>query len=209
MGDTGHQRVDVAVEVLQPLDVAVDPVLGQPLAALRQMLEELAEQPRVLFRHRLAEIRHLADFPEQFHALRRAQARQELRMRRQGLQGELIVLLANPLQRGMVRRPVERGDQRRHRMEIEVAVAPLHVAQRIEAVVLDRLDQLRRPARRPRPWCRRCRRSCGGRRGRRSAPISTLRSGRSVRPSNLRNEANQTWSTSMLRPMPMASVATR
>ena len=44
MGDSRHQGVDVAVEVLQALDVAVDPVLGQPLAALGQMLEELAEQ---------------------------------------------------------------------------------------------------------------------------------------------------------------------
>ena len=140
MGDTRHQGVDIAVVVFQALDVAFDPVLGQPFAALREMLEELAEQLRVLLGHRLAKIRDLTDFPQQLDALRRPQAWQEVRPRRQGLQGELIVLFAHTLQGGMRRCPIERRDQCRHRNESELAVAPLHIAQRIEAMVLDCLD---------------------------------------------------------------------
>ena len=185
--DACHQRVDVAIEAFQSLDVTVDPVVRQPLAALGEMLEELAEQGGVLFRHRLAEIRHLADFPEQLHTARCVQARQEFRMLRQRLQRELVVLLAHALQRGMRRRRVERRDQRRHRAEIERRVAPLQVAQRIEAVVLDRLDRLLvQPADIDR-WCRRCRRSCAGRRGRRSARSRRRAAAASCRPSYLRN----------------------
>ncbi len=67
--------------------MALDPVFRQPFAALGQVLEELAQQARVLFRHRLAEIGDLADLPEQADALRRAQPRQVVRLGRQGLQG--------------------------------------------------------------------------------------------------------------------------
>ena len=140
--DACHQRVDVAVEVLQALHMALYPVFGQPLAALRQMPEKLRQQGRVLFRHRLAEVRNLADLPQQPDALGRVQARQKGRLCCQGLQSELVVLLAHALERGMRWVGVQRGDQRRHRAEVEIAVAPLQVAQRIEAMVLDRLDDI-------------------------------------------------------------------
>ena len=81
--------------------------------------------------------------------------------------------------------------------------------QRLEAVVLDRLDRLGvQPAQLGR-WCRRCRRSCGGRRGRRSGRSRSGAAGAGAWPSNLCSSAKATWSTSMLSPMPMASVATR
>ena len=43
MGDARHQGVDVAVEALESLHVTVDPVLGQALAALGEMLEKLSD----------------------------------------------------------------------------------------------------------------------------------------------------------------------
>ena len=52
--------------------------------------------------------------------------------------------------------------------------------------------------------------SCGGRRGRRSARSPARVERRAgCAPSNLARPAKATWSTSMLRPMPIASVATR
>src|SRR5476649_402390 len=67
---------------------------------------------------------------------------QEFRVLRQSLKSKLIVLLANALQCGIRRRPVERGNQGRRRAEIELTVAPLQLTQRIEVMVLDRLDRL-------------------------------------------------------------------
>ena len=63
MRDACHQRVNIAIEPLESLDVAVDPVFGQTLAALTEMLEKLAEQGGVLFRHGLAEVRDLTHLP--------------------------------------------------------------------------------------------------------------------------------------------------
>ena len=58
-----HQRVDVAIEAFEALYMAVNPVLGQAFAALRQMPEKLAQQLYVFFRHRLAEVRDLTHLP--------------------------------------------------------------------------------------------------------------------------------------------------
>ncbi len=63
MRDACHQRVNIAIESLESFDVAVDPVLGQTLAALAEMLKKLAEQGGMLFRHGLAEVRDLTHFP--------------------------------------------------------------------------------------------------------------------------------------------------
>src|SRR4029077_11918800 len=104
-----------------------DPVFGQPLAALGEMLEELAEQRRMLLGHGLAEVWYLTDLPEQLDPARLMQARQEFRMRRQGLQRQLVVLLAHALERGVRRQCVQRRNQRRRRAEIELVVAPLHL----------------------------------------------------------------------------------
>ena len=123
--------------------MALDPVFRQAFATLRQMPEELPQQLYVLFRHGLAEVGDLAHFPEQLDPARRIQARQKRRLCRQRLQGELIVLLADPLEHRMRWAGVQRADQGLDRAEIELAVAPLQVAQRIEAMVLDRFDDLR------------------------------------------------------------------
>ena len=142
MRDACHQRVDVAVVFLQSLDVTVDPVLGQALAALCQMREQRPQERRVLLGHGLAEVRNLTDLPQQFHPRRRVQPGQELRVLGQRLQGELVVLLAHALQHRVGRRLVERGDQRRHRPEVERRVAPFEVGQWLETVILDRFDGL-------------------------------------------------------------------
>ena len=73
MCDACHQGVDVAVEPFQALHMAVDPVFRQSFAALGQVLEDLAEQGRVLLRHRRAEVRHLAHFPQELDPLGRMQ----------------------------------------------------------------------------------------------------------------------------------------
>ena len=114
--------------MLEPFDLRFDPILGQALSALGEMLEKLAEQRGMLLGHGLAEIRHLTDFPQQFHARQAAQAGEKIRTRRQSLQGELVVLFAHALQSRMRRHLVERGDQPRHRAVVEFAVAPLDIA---------------------------------------------------------------------------------
>src|SRR5688572_25521760 len=84
MRDACHQSVDITIESLEPFDVAVDPVVRQTLATLTEMLEKLAEQGCVLFRHRLAEVRHLTHFPQELDPSWRMEPRQELGHLRQG-----------------------------------------------------------------------------------------------------------------------------
>ncbi len=132
-----RDELDVATSFLTARRVAGSHELSQRLIEgsaaqwrndSRQVLEELAKQPGVFLGHGLAEVGNLADFPKKPHALRRAHPRQEVGLRRQRLERQLIVLLPDALECCMIGRHVERRDQSRHRAEIEVAVAPLHVA---------------------------------------------------------------------------------
>ena len=99
--------------------------------------------------------------------------------------------------------------KRADRAEIEVGIAPLQMPHRLETVVLQRVDELGVEGRA----------APGGAEGAVAqvaagaagdlAELGRRRGLRKLVPSNLRSAAKATWSTSRLRPMPIASVATR
>jgi hypothetical protein len=147
VGDAGHQGVDVALRPVDAGDLPGHPVVGQRAVAAagdgaRQQLEDLAQQPRVRIGHHLAEVGDLADLPQQPQALRVARAIDHLVIVREGGQGHLVVGLASAVQPGHVRPPLEALEQQGRAAEIELDAAPVGGADGIEAVALDRLDQL-------------------------------------------------------------------
>src|SRR3546814_10133896 len=69
--DLLDQVVDVAVDAVEPLEMAADPVFGQAAVVAHQAQVELRQQLGVVVREDLAEVRHLANFPQQRHRIRR------------------------------------------------------------------------------------------------------------------------------------------
>jgi hypothetical protein len=156
----------------------------------------------------LAEVGHLADVPEQPHVGGAGDAGADLGDVLQGAQGRHVVGLAGAHEVGVLARRLEAGEERLDRAEVEAAVAPLELAQRRERVasiasttsasrpgtspVTPKVPSVvKRPAR-PAIWAS----SFGVR-------------WRWRRPSNLVTPEKATWAMSRLRPMPIASVATR
>src|SRR3954449_9620237 len=62
MGDTRHQRVDIAIEPVELRHLAADPGGWQALAWPRELHETMRQKPRMAVAHHLAEIGDLTDF---------------------------------------------------------------------------------------------------------------------------------------------------
>ena len=58
-GNPVHQRVDVALQIIQPGDLRLHKVLGDPPCTAQELAVDLPQQLRVLIEQRFAEIRHL------------------------------------------------------------------------------------------------------------------------------------------------------
>src|ERR1700730_14995051 len=141
--DARHQCVDIAADAIEIRHLASDPCRRELLGAAGEMDEALAEQTRVAVAQNLAEIGYLTHFPQ--HA-DRAGMNGELcnfRFAREYLQSAVIVSLTRPNQSGNGRPLVEALQQCSNRFEAEPRVAPIQPRQRIKAVGLDRLDDLR------------------------------------------------------------------
>ena len=211
MGDARHQRVDVAVGPVELRDLARHPVVGSRPLRSPQVPEASAHSSRVWV---------------SVSTLRKSGIWQTSQSSR------TAAGVASPAPRSRHRAPAAQR-------EMVVGVAHLHQARQrrplLEAVEQQAATTAKsssvlrhKPAaaarscgsRPPRPisassgararrWCRRCRRACAGPARPAICAISAGRSRRGRAAVELRSPAKATWSTSMLRPMPMASVATR
>ena len=92
--------------------------------------------------HHLAEIRNLAHFPEQADSFGMARRRGDIGNLRKRGEGQMIIGLARRHETGQMRALVEALQETTERAVIEPRVAPIEPRQRIEAVILDRLDDL-------------------------------------------------------------------
>jgi hypothetical protein len=146
VGDARGQRVDVAVAAVEAVDLARDPVLGQARLGRRQEAEHLAQQPGVLIGQDVLEVRHLADLPEQAQGAGVAGQRGEFGISDQRRQRAQVVGLARAREFRNLRAALQALEQRLGRAEIQLAAAPIQGRQGIEAVGLDRLDDLGREA---------------------------------------------------------------
>ena len=137
------QAVDLAVDTVQRLVLAVDPVLGQALAAGGQVVEQGARHALVVVVGGLAEVRRLADVPqaEQGRAVGLA-ALDDVLVLGQGAQGALVQRLLRQRQAIALGRLVQRAQQSGQRTEVQPGVAPLGLGDRLEGVALDGLDQV-------------------------------------------------------------------
>ncbi len=142
MGDARHQGVDVAIEPIETLHLLRDPIHGKPLLRPRQMAIDLPEQPGMGIAHHLAEIGDLADLPEEPHHGRAGRQRRDLRLLREGLQGQMVVGIARRHESGRPGPLLEAAQEGPDRAEIEAPVAPEEARQRIETMALHGLDDL-------------------------------------------------------------------
>ena len=143
VGDARGERVDVAVAAVDPIDLARHPVLGQALLAGGQEAVDAAQQAGVLIGQDLLEVGDLADLPEQAHGAGIAGQLRDLRIAGERRQRREVVGLADADQLGLRRPALQGAEQKPRRTEVEVPVAPVERAQGIEAVRLDRLDEIR------------------------------------------------------------------
>lgn len=208
MGDALGQRVDVALGAIQRLHLAGDPVGGQPLGRPDEMAVDLPDQAGVRLGQDLAEVRDLAHLPEKPDTAPGCRQRLDLGIAGQHLQRQMVVGVALSHQQRRRRPGVERLQQSVDGAEIEGVVPPPQALQRLEPVLLDAgdlflLERSRLGGGAEAAIGHVASRTAGDLRqlGRHQAPR---------RPAvELVSWAKATWSTSMLRPMPMASVATR
>ena len=141
MRDAAGQLVDVALDAIQAIDLFGDPVVRQ--VSPGQMLEQLGQQLGMGVGHQLAEIRHLADLPEQHHPVAAVGQGDDLGVAREMAERQLVLALLLADEAGDRRPALEAVEQALDAAEIEIGAAPHQVGQRIEAVVLHRLDDLR------------------------------------------------------------------
>ena len=205
-----HQRVDVAVVAVEPRHLVRDPVGRQARRRPGEMAIDLRQEPRMGVAHHLAEVGDLADLPEQPHRAAVGGALGDL--------GRCAPARGAPddrRPRAPAPGPAARGRSSRllssaaDRAEIEPRIAPEEPrsadrsggsppprpasgSMPSSSAVVPKVPSLMwRPAR---PAI---------------CAISAAARRRGARPSNFTSWAKATWSRSMLRPMPMASVATR
>ena len=141
-----HQRIQVALDVVEAGDGARDPFIRQA-AFLRQMTEDPADQPRVAVIRDLAEIGDLAGLPQQPHPRPPLGEAADLLLPRQGVQGDVVdgvVALREACHR---RRRAERGEQPIDGGEVEVGIPPGELRQWLELVGLDLVPHLIRQGR--------------------------------------------------------------
>ena len=212
MRDPVDQRVDVAVGPLELRDHVRRPSrsAGPPRRA-GQVPVDGGQQMQMRVGQRLAEVRDLADLPQQADALRARARVPDLVAPRQEDQAAVVDGVADleqAVRAAAARSRLASSDWSAR--EVELAAAPAQRLQRREGVALDRLDLTRSRTTRSHWWRRRCRSAMW--RPARPA-ICAISGGRRRRCSRAvelgAGSANATCATSMLRPMPMASVATR
>ena len=142
MGDPHHQRVDIAVEPVELRHLAADPGARQPPFRPGELDEAMRQEPGMAVAHYLAEIRDLADLPEQPDRAGMGRQRGYLGVARQQLERAVVVGVARLDQPGPRRPLVEAAQQGPDRPELQPGIAPGQAGQRVKPVLFDRGDEL-------------------------------------------------------------------
>ena len=142
IGDALHQLIDVALGAVDARNLLRHPIGRQHAGPGRQIAVDLREKPRVGIGQRLAEIRDLADLPQQPQAVARTGETGQLRIARDCRQRQMIVGIAHADQPGRRRLPVETLQQTLQAAEIQIGIAPIERANGIEAMIFHRIHQL-------------------------------------------------------------------
>ncbi len=141
-GQARRQGVDIAVQPVQALELALDPVVGQAPVALRQMLEDGPNEARMILPRGLAEIGGLAHLPQLDQVGPVAAAADDDLVARQVAQRALVQALFRQFEASKGRRRREVAQQALQGLEFQPGVAPLRRRNRIKGVVFDRGDQV-------------------------------------------------------------------
>ncbi|CAH0304574.1 hypothetical protein ROS9278_04677 [Roseomonas sp. CECT 9278] len=139
--DARHQGIEVAIGAFQHRQRSHQPVARQ-LAVARQVGEQLAAQRGVAVIGQLAEIRHLAGFPQQPHARHRVGQVAHIGVARQCLERDVVDRVVAFRQPGLRRACRQAAQQRVDAGEIQVRIPPGDLRDRLEGVGLDGGDDL-------------------------------------------------------------------
>ena len=165
------ERVSMSPSVRSIALICRENQSGRHRSVLHQKAIDLADQIRMDLRGNFPIIRHLADLPEALDRRLRAGKWPDVVLPGQQFEGRQVLAHRRAHQTVLPRMLAQAtSPQAGKRREIEIRVAPLQNAHRIEGVVLQRLHGCARRRAGSGRWCRRCRRACAARRGRRSAP---------------------------------------
>ena len=91
------KRVDIAIDIIQSVDMAGDPVFRQLRLERAEMQIDLPKESDMDIRHHLSKIWYLANFPEQAHCGRVSRVLDNTGIKNQLLQGTEIVRLPRPV----------------------------------------------------------------------------------------------------------------
>ena len=143
IGQSLRKHVYIAIGLVDSQDLLCHPVGRDDARTRRQEAEDAAQQVHMLADHGLAEIRDLADIPEQMHRLAALDRHLHVRIGGKHAQGHHVLGLAGALQAGARRGKFEAGQQGGGGGELQARIAPLQRADGREAVILDILDDFR------------------------------------------------------------------
>ncbi|MDF2973928.1 MAG: hypothetical protein K0R61_4378, partial [Microvirga sp.] len=142
LGDAVGEGIDIPIGPIHSGQMAGKPV-GRDGPVLHEETVELTDKIRVGLRRNFSVIRHLADLPEPLHGVLRPSHGLDVVFTDQNLEGEDVLSRGSPHEPMLPRLAPERLAQARQRGEIEIRVAPLQDAHRVENVVFQRLDGFR------------------------------------------------------------------
>ena len=143
IGEAARQRVDVAVGLVDPLDRGGKPVTGDAAAtkaATDEELENPGQKGRVFRAGGGAEVGDAADVPEKLHAFGLGQLVLHFRQGGERFQRQHVVGIPGAGQPVVEGGRLQAADQPVGAAEIHRFVAPVQLADGLEAVGLDRLD---------------------------------------------------------------------
>ena len=104
LGQAGGEHIDLAIGAVEPLQMSVEPVIGQMAGRAGQVQENRPHETGMGVDGDLAEIRQAAGIPQTSHARHGGGAVADFRVGGEQRQGAFINRFAGPFQRRMVGR---------------------------------------------------------------------------------------------------------
>ena len=139
--EPGHQRIKVTLGIGGIGDLCRQPIFRQR-AVFRHVAENPATELRVAVIGQLAEIRHLAGFPQRAHPAAAGGEAADIALTRQHVERDMVRRVMALGQASGGRRRGQAVQQRIHACEVEIGVAPGQGLQRLELMALDLLDHV-------------------------------------------------------------------
>ena len=139
--DAVGERGDLTLRAVERIEVAREPVVGDPPVA-DDVAVDLQNQLAMCRRRQLAIIRNLAAFPKARHVAAVSRDLADVGIARGDVECHLIGGERRPRQAGLARQHVERRGEVLDRAHVQLRVAPLQHAHGLEAVVLQHFDEL-------------------------------------------------------------------